>query len=200
MSRSYRLTPFLIAILGGIASNAHAETQLVNLTVNPEDCEELIDMAENTAQAVRSAGLEAAEQVSAGGTLEEESCVGDLKDYNFDFWSGFSSVKGAAIKALSDEAMNQIRNMACDAAAEVEDAAKQYLTCSASLGITLNIGASFGDINAEECMGFGQMDFDYDAGTYGEGGSDYVIPVDDTLDTEVDVSRPAQSSWDGWAE
>lgn len=153
----------------------------LDVTINPEDCEELIEASEMAKTALQAAGLEASNQVEAGGELQEEACLDDLREVDFDFFGSIPSIQGAMLSQLKDQAIEQITTMACDAANEVIGAANTMLTCNASAGVSLDASAGFDSLDSEECLGAGgdALEYNYDAGTYEAGsGGQYGGSVD----------------------
>lgn len=194
-----------LAFFIGSAANGAESVGSVDTTVNPEDCEELIEHAQLAKASNQALGHRGAEQVTGGDqTLEDESCLADVDALDIDFFSGagLSSIYSAAIKALADSAKSQLDNLTCAAVDEVRDAAETALSCDAAVGLSFDIGAGFDDLNVDECLNYGEIDYTYDGGEYGLGDSDYSAPFDGEYSWGSEATEEGESndgdSWSGW--
>lgn len=165
-------------------------------------CPELVAAANKAAAAHRELGNAAAEQIDSGEPLKNQTCLEDLGNFNFDFFSSIPSLSGAALKAMKDKVIKELKSMACDGANQAMEAGQKLLTCNAAIGLKLGAGAGFDDINVSECGGH-SLDANLDAGNHNVGGGDQASgTVDESIGGSTGGNKSTNpsgdSSWSNW--
>lgn len=169
---------FLVPLLANVYF-VHAGT--IPLNINPEDCGELIEAADNHALAVRKTGKDAVDSVTKGtDDLEESSCMGKFDGISFDFFDGVPSMRGAVINGMKEAALKayeDIKAQGCAFAQNAQASVNKAMTCSAAVGV--NVNANVGtdvDTDMGQCFGADSGAFDYQyEGDIGNGGGEYGI-------------------------
>lgn len=165
-------------------------------------CPELVEAANKAAAAQRELGNAAAEQIDSGEPLKNQTCLDDLGNFNFDFFSSIPSLSGAALKAMKDKVVKELKSMACDGANQAMEAGQKLLTCNAAIGLKLGAGAGLGDINVSECAGY-SLDETIDAGNHNVGSGDQAggnvnESVGGSTGTNNKTNTSGDSSWSNW--
>ena len=191
------LVPSLLALLCTPATANETPPGAAQPEVDLTRCEDLVASAEETAEQQRALGRQTADIVNSGGDVEERSCVGDLQDFDFNFFDSIPSFSTAVLEQAREEAWEQMSSMACDAANNAEDVANTLLTCSASVGVSLSASAGFDEVDPEECAGLG-FDEELDLGDHEAGGGDSTIGGDSGGDVGHDTSDDSNenSEWE----
>lgn len=122
-------------------------------------CEPLAEAARTNLVARINKGAIEASTITGGGDLSEVSCIDQFDGMSFDFFSMIPSLDGALMGALSSikqqfaDALNQ---MVCNVADDIRNNVDTFLSCSASLSVSLNAAAGIAVPDLDSCLGAGQ--------------------------------------------
>lgn len=164
-------------------------------------CPALVQAATKKATAQRAIGSAAAEQVTSGEKLKNKTCLDDIEGFDFNFFSSIPTLTGEALRRAKEEAMKQLRSLACEAGNEAIKAGNKLLTCNAALGLSIDGSAGFESINVEECGGL-DLEADIDAGSHNAGNGNQ---AGGSIDGDVSGSNRSgtnsggsDTSWSNW--
>lgn len=153
-----------LILCGSMAFHAVADT-VMDANIK---CPALVQAATKKATEQRAIGNAAAEQITSGETLKNKTCLDDIEGFNFDFFGSIPSLTGEVLRRAKQEAMDQLRSLACEAGNEAINAGNKLLTCNAALGLSIDGSAGFESINVEECGGL-DLNADIDGGSHNAG-------------------------------
>lgn len=184
-----------LILCSSIAFHAVADTA-VDANIK---CPGLVQAATKKATEQRAIGNAAAEQITSGESLKNKTCLDDIEGFNVNFFGSIPSLTGEALRRAKEEAMNQLRSLACEAANEAINAGNTLLTCNAALGLSIDGSAGFESINVEECGGL-DLEADIDGGSHnaGEGSQAGGSVGGDISGTNRGTSSNSDTSWSDW--
>lgn len=131
----------------------------IPVSINPDDCGELIESADNYASAVREAGKKSADTITKGDKdLKEESCFAKYADLDFDLNFQVPSMQTGIVKAgkkAAEMAWERIKEEGCAIADEADAAVKQAMSCNAAVGVNIDAGVDRDSVEFGSCLGAG---------------------------------------------
>ncbi|WP_370238907.1 hypothetical protein [Neptunomonas phycophila] len=155
--------------LGCTVSTAHGSSSL------SDDCAPLLQAVEAAKTArINKAVIESA-TITGGQELSTAACIGTLMDIDFDFFSGIGSWSGV-LNGVFSKVKNQVKdaftNMVCDVSNDLKANADTFLSCSASLDVSLDAAAGMDVPDLAACLGAGDaFNLDFSQGVSVGNGS-----------------------------
>lgn len=123
-----------------------------------EDCEPLLSAVNDSLAArVKKAAIESS-TLTGGGDLSATACISDIMDVDVDFFSNvsdWSSLFSNIFSSLEEDFVNSLNSMVCDVSEGLKSSADTFLSCSATLAISLEAAGGIDVPDLESCLGAG---------------------------------------------